>query len=927
MKKFTFLSQLMLIIFLLSTACFAQNTVFSAKHLSNQKNKNSIIQKAVGDREITPNIYGGNTYANKAVWDILYNYTTGGAQEAGVETDGNYIYTSKWAASMFYRYSLVGTLLDSFSIATVPGIRDLAFDGTYFYGGANTATIYKMDFTAHTLIGTIACPAGTTVRNIAYDSIRGGFWVGGWNTNILCVSPTGTVLGTVTSANHGLTGIYGSAYDCWSPGGPYLWLFDQGTAGTGAYFNQISLTSMLPTGVVHNCSDISPTALAGGAFCIKKYGIVALGGLAQGEKIFAYTMNPDQKDAGIFKILSPNNTTSCTLTASEPITVLMKNYGSDTIKGLDVSYKINLGGVVTESIPDTILPGASRNHTFGGTVDFSAFGNYTIQAYTSLSGDNSNLNDTAISSVISADVSLTVNIHTDNYGSETKWQLKNATTGLIVAKGGPYIDVSGGELKTTTVCALSSACYIFSIYDAYGDGNCCTFGNGSYEIQWNGISLGIIPGQFADSAQITNICQPQPNDVGGLSIDMANNMPTSIIPKGTVKNYGTLTQSFTATMEINPGAYTSTQNISSLAPGLTQQVTFAPNWTPTPGTYTVELYTTLAGGDANAINDTVTKVITITLIQHKAYCYIAYDASGVLKEGPAILDLDSPASIIKLADQTGQNFLLSGTWITNKWYAFEYTSNNLITIDTATGARTVIAALDTAFNGMAYDYKTSTLFGVSSKNLFSINPATGAKTLIGAIGVSGSVMINLACSPYGGNLYTVNITDDLLYAIDKTTGAATSIGTIGFDASYAQDMEFGPNSICYMVAYNGTTSAGELRTVNTTTGATTLIGALANNAEVTGFAIPGDYVNGINDPTADVSFSIYPNPAKDAVTIVCSNQIKSIKMVNLLGQVVLQTNAHSSIVSINTTHIANGFYCIQIETSAGFTTKNLTIQK
>jgi hypothetical protein len=102
-----------------------------------------------------------------AMWDVVIDFAPAKAGEAGVETDSTFIYTSKWSGNMFYKYTMAGVILDSFSIPGVTGIRDLAYDGTYFYGGANAANIYKMDFTAHTLISTIVCPAGTTVRNIA----------------------------------------------------------------------------------------------------------------------------------------------------------------------------------------------------------------------------------------------------------------------------------------------------------------------------------------------------------------------------------------------------------------------------------------------------------------------------------------------------------------------------------------------------------------------------------------------------------------------------------------------------------------------------------------------------------------------------------------------------------------------------------------
>ena len=131
--------------------------------------------------------------------------------------------------------------------------QGLAFDGTYFYGGANSTTIYKMDFTSKTLVGTISTSA--TVRHIAFDptanSGDGGFWVGAWNTLVL-VSRTGAVLTTTTAP---LTAIAGSAYDDKSTGGPYLWLFNQTTGALGTIY-QYKIATQALTGITHNANDI-----------------------------------------------------------------------------------------------------------------------------------------------------------------------------------------------------------------------------------------------------------------------------------------------------------------------------------------------------------------------------------------------------------------------------------------------------------------------------------------------------------------------------------------------------------------------------------------------------------------------------------------------------------------------------------------------
>ncbi|TDQ28551.1 Ig-like domain-containing protein [Tenacibaculum caenipelagi] len=74
---------------------------------------------------------------------------------------------------------------------------------------------------------------------------------------------------------------------------------------------------------------------------------------------------------------------------------------------------------------------------------------------------------------------LSITITFDKYSSETSWTLKNSN-GETVLSGGNYTQ-GNGESVTVSKC-LSVGCYDFTIKDEYGDGICCSYGSGSYEI-------------------------------------------------------------------------------------------------------------------------------------------------------------------------------------------------------------------------------------------------------------------------------------------------------------------------------------------------------------------------------------------------------------------------------------------------------------
>jgi len=162
------------------------------------------------------------------LYDLQFNVPVGvGGGEAGIETDGNYIYTTKWNGTVFYKYEMDGTYVGEFTCGAASAVRDLAYDGVYFYGGAATTTLYEMDFDTQTVISTINAP--TACRAIAYDASSDGFWANNWSTDITLFDRNGN---TISSFAVGAMGsFYGFAWEDVLPGGPFLWGYSQDGSG------------------------------------------------------------------------------------------------------------------------------------------------------------------------------------------------------------------------------------------------------------------------------------------------------------------------------------------------------------------------------------------------------------------------------------------------------------------------------------------------------------------------------------------------------------------------------------------------------------------------------------------------------------------------------------------------------------------------
>jgi len=235
----------------------------------------------------TPNQGSVTITGEDAVWDLLDAFdvtlSSGAAGNAGAEWANGMYYTTRWASNLIHEYDAAGVLLREFSVPGVTGLRDLAYDGTYFYGGASGALIYQMDFGATpTLIGTIPV-SGVTVRNIAYDAASDGFWCGNWADPVTLFDRTGTQIDQIVT---GLAGQYGSAVDDVTPGGPYLLVFDQGVAPNQLIIHQFDIASGTATGVTHSCSPqaTDPLGIAGGMWTSTDHtpGFQVVGVLAQG---------------------------------------------------------------------------------------------------------------------------------------------------------------------------------------------------------------------------------------------------------------------------------------------------------------------------------------------------------------------------------------------------------------------------------------------------------------------------------------------------------------------------------------------------------------------------------------------------------------------------------------------------------------------
>ena len=176
--------------------------------------------------------------------------------------------------------------------------------------------------------------------------------------------------------------------------------------------------------------------------------------------------------------LGENFNDNCGETASP--SVVVQNNGSDPITSLSIEYSINDGSSETYSWTGSLAFLESTSIELP-SIGYSPSNTNSVNI--SIPDDQNNANNSNIfyfNQSNSYETSLvTLNLLTDDYGSETTWDLKGAD-GAIIAEGGPY----SNNLTTSLEIGIPSSneCYTFTINDAIGDGICCGYGIGSYSI-------------------------------------------------------------------------------------------------------------------------------------------------------------------------------------------------------------------------------------------------------------------------------------------------------------------------------------------------------------------------------------------------------------------------------------------------------------
>lgn len=203
---------------------------------------------------------------------------------------------------------------------------------------------------------------------------------------------------------------------------------------------------------------------------------------------------------GSVKINGLNSGSGC----SNEITpnIRIQNWGTVTLTSATLAYDID--------------GGSSNTYTWNGSLEYGAFVDLDLPLIAALGGShtynvsianpNGNADQRACNDLASSNFNgiesyastseIRLTIVPDNYGSETEWEFRDENDVLFT--GGPYTNNNSDPINEV-FNVVPNKCYTFTIFDAYEDGICCSYGTGSYSLKTDDDTVIFAGAQFADS--------------------------------------------------------------------------------------------------------------------------------------------------------------------------------------------------------------------------------------------------------------------------------------------------------------------------------------------------------------------------------------------------------------------------------------------
>ncbi len=179
------------------------------------------------------------------------------------------------------------------------------------------------------------------------------------------------------------------------------------------------------------------------------------------------------------------------------------NYGESNLDEIEIEVVVN-GEVVEVVNYDFNIPyQGDVEVVVTVTENLEIFNNEIILNVISINGQADAIpdnNSITYNTDLTTDFeNITLVIQADNWPQEISWQLINLSTNVAVSTGS--LDTED-DLYMEDICVNYSSCFSLQMFDSFGDGICCQYGEGNFFIlNSSGDTLDINDGEFTDQTE------------------------------------------------------------------------------------------------------------------------------------------------------------------------------------------------------------------------------------------------------------------------------------------------------------------------------------------------------------------------------------------------------------------------------------------
>ena len=645
-------------------------------------------------------------------------------------------------------------------------------------------------------------------------------------------------------------------------------------------------------------------------------------------------------DLGITTVVAPNNNSGCQLSASEQVTIRLFNYGGSTVSNFPVSYAINGGTPVSETVSSSISPATYFDYTFTQTADLSALDYYTITCNVNVSGDVDAGNNNISHYVSSTDASITVQVQADNHSGQS-WDIVTTSGDTIFKHGSYQWDVD----STYTVCVIDNDCYTFNWHG--GTSNTVT-------VSYNGsqVDQTTATGDYS-LYSIGNNCPAVDAKLDNLSFPGYAAPGSNVDITGTIINVGqTPVTSFDVNYIIDGGSPVGTYSVTgqNITTGNSYDFTHnIPFNETTEALYSVKVFISNvnSGADANASNDSLSKSILVSSSMMQRKVVLEQFTTENCPNCPPVLQylepiVDGNEDIILLTHHSGY-----GT----DWLTVDPEDNDMLAFYNAGGSTFAPAGMvDRYYNGQDNDGDGTPEPGP----VFWDGDPYGETALNARLGIPALVSVNIG-GTYNSSTHQLNVTVYGDFLTDFTGSIGTSLwitedgitttNQSGYTGTFthrftdrdAISNEWG-DQITTPTTAGGTYTKTYSYTVNSSWNYNNLyLVAMVN--QIDGSDVNNREVHNANQvkltnlqPVGNSSLliednvQIYPNPTSGKISLV-NVADATVEVYNILGDLLISKEKTNAIEILDLSSFRNGNYIIKIKKNDSVITKRVVLNK